>query len=328
MRDISEYYRRRNLDSELPEALGLLEWLEGRHGQLDEVDCNKIDRMMADLVNHEKNTVKNIVYLMRYYLMAKRNDIYIHLTRYTGFLDVIENILLRLKERVPLKTYEQITEGFVLPVLGTAPKALPEYIVQLMNRFQRHLNENLIAEVLAGNNHGIPERAFASEKAAYEAAPDLETYLKDLHACKVAELEDYMRQGKVWFEQAITQEVVDFVKGNQEVLSARLVGDKLYLTKIPYDTKAYLEAKTLDEKKYYGCHCPFAREAIGKVPALFCHCSGGFTKYPFDVIFSQDLPVKCLETILGGSDICRFEIDLSAVDYKGKKNQKHSSRKD
>jgi hypothetical protein len=77
-----------------------------------------------------------------------------------------------------------------------------------------------------------------------------------------------MKQNRVWFEQSITPEVLDFVKGNQEVLSARLIDDKLYVTKIPYDTKAYLEAKTDDMKKYYGCHCPFAREAIGRVAGV------------------------------------------------------------
>jgi hypothetical protein len=318
MFDIKETYHMRHLEAELPDALSLLMWLEEQHGNLDEVDDHKIDLMMDSLVKNDKNTIKNVIHLMRYYLITKRHDIYIHLTRYTGFLDVIENILTRLKERVPAETYARITEGFALPVLGTRPTVLPSYIIELMKRLTDHLDEKTIATGLAGNNHGIPETAFQSEKAAYEAAPDLETYLRDLHSRKVAELESFMEQNKVWFEQTITLSVIDFVKDNQEVLSARLIGDKLYITKIPYDTKAYLEAKTLDEKKYYGCHCPFAREAIGKVPSLFCYCSGGFAKYPFEVIFNQTLPVTCLENILGGSTVCRFEIDLSAVDYKGK----------
>ncbi len=318
MFDIKEAYLNRHLAEELPEALALLSWLEGLHGDLDQADQRQIDGMMGSLLRYEKNTVKNVVHLMRYYLLTKRHDLYIHLTRYTGFLDVIENILARLKKRVPSDTYDQITDGFVLPVLGTAPEALPEYAIALVARLKRHLDETTIAEVLAGNNHGLSETAFLSEKAAYEAAEDLESYLHDLHERKVAELEAHMNQNKVWFEQSITPEVLDFVKGNQEVLSARLIDGKLYVTKIPYDTKAYLEAKTNDMKKYYGCHCPFAREAIGRVPALFCHCSGGFAKYPFEVVLGQTLPVTCLETILGGSDICRFEIDLAGVAYKGK----------
>ncbi len=319
MQNISDTYKRNHLDAQIPSANYLLEWLEAKHGNLDEIDPAKTDRMIESLVDEGKNTVENFSFLMRYYRMTKRHDIFIYLTRYTGFLDVFENIFSRLKERVDSNVYLKITDGFQIPILGTKPTELPAYTSILMNRLKGNLSDDEIAIVLAGNNHGLPSESFLSEKAFYDAAPDLASYLEDLHHRKVAELEEYLAQNKVWFEQAITPEVIDFVKSNQEVLSARLIDDKLYVTKIPYDTLAYLQAESMDKKRYYGCHCPLAREAIGKVPALFCYCSGGFTKFPFEVLFGKTLPVKSLETILGGSDICRFEIDLADVDYKGKK---------
>lgn len=320
MQKINDYYKRNNLDAKIPAANLLLAWLEERHGNLDEADVAKTDRMIESLVDEGKNTVANFIILMHYFRMVKRHDIYIHLTRYTGFLDVFEKILSRLKDRVDGDTYSKITDGFKIPALGTKPNELPIHMSELMERFKERLSDHDIAIVLAGNNHGLPEAMFQSEKALYDAAPDLASYLEDLHHRKVAELEDHFAQNKVWFEQAITQEVIDFVKNNQEILSARLVDDKLYVTKIPYDTLAYLQADSGDKKRYYGCHCPLAREAIGKVPPIFCNCSGGFTKFPFEVIFGKTLSVKPLETILGGSDICRFEIDLTNLEYKGKRS--------
>ncbi len=319
MQNISETYKRNHLEAQISSANRLLKWLEEKHGNLDEIDREKTDRMIESLVDEGKNTVENFLFVMRYYRMTKRHDIYIYLTRYTGFLDVFENILARLKERVNSEVYLKITNGFKIPVLGTKPTELPIHMSILMDRLKESLSDDEIAVVLAGNNHGLPEEMFLSEKAFYDAVPDLVSYLEDLHHRKVAELEEHLAQNKVWFEQAITQEVIDFVKSNQEILSARLVDDKLYVTKIPYDTLAYLQADSMDKKRYYGCHCPLAREAIGKVPSLFCYCSGGFTKFPFDILFGKSLPVKSLETILGGSDICRFEIDLTDVEYKGKK---------
>ncbi len=319
MQNISDTYKRNHLEAKIPLANNLLEWLESIHGNLDEIDREKTDRMIESMVDEGKNTVENFVFVMRYYRMTKRHDIYIYLTRYTGFLDVFENILARLKERVNNEVYLKITNGFKIPVLGTKPTELPIHMSILMDRLKESLSDDEIAVVLAGNNHGLPEEMFLSEKAFYDAVPDLVSYLEDLHHRKVAELEEHLAQNKVWFEQAITQEVIDFVKSNQEILSARLADDKLYVTKIPYDTLAYLQADSMDKKRYYGCHCPLAREAIGKVPSLFCYCSGGFTKFPFDILFGKSLPVKSLETILGGSDICRFEIDLTDVEYKGKK---------
>ncbi len=321
MQSINETYKKNHLDDQIPEANLLLEWLEEKHGNLDDIDIEKIDRMIESLVTEGKNTIENFRYVMRYYRMTKRHGIYIHMTRYTGFLDVFENIFSRLKERVDHDAYSKVVEGFKIPVLGTKPRELPMYTSILMERLKGNLSDDIIALVLAGNNHGLPEGMFLSEKAAYEAAPDLASYLEDLHHRQAAELEEHLAQNKVWFEQAITQEVIDFVKSNQEILSARLIDDKLYVTKIPYDTSAYLQADSLDKKRYYGCHCPLAREAIGKVPALFCHCSGGFTKFPFEVIFGKPLPVKSLETILGGSDKGRFEIDLTDGEYVGKRKK-------
>ncbi len=319
MQSIGDTYKRNHLEAQIPSANRLLRWLEDKHGNLDEIDLSKVDRMIESLVDEGTNTIENFVFIMRYYRMTKRHDIYIYLTRYTGFFDVFENILFRLKERVDHEVYLKITDGFKIPILGTKPTELPTHMSILMNRLKGSLSDDDIAIILAGNNHGLPAESFQSEKAFYDAAPDLASYLEDLHHRKVAELEEHLAQNKVWFEQAITQEVIDFVKSNQEILSARLIDDKLYVTKIPYDTLSYLQAESLDKKRYYGCHCPLAREAIGKVPALFCYCSGGFTKFPFEVLFGKSLPVKSLETILGGSDICRFEIDLADVDYKGKR---------
>ena len=52
--------------------------------------------------------------------------------------------------------------------------------------------------------------------------PSLDEYLKQRHARKVAELQEHLRHPeKVWFEQIITQDVVDFVGGEPGDTSLR-----------------------------------------------------------------------------------------------------------
>ena len=67
-------------------------------------------------------------------------------------------------------------------------------------------------------------------------------------------------------------------------------------------------------KRYYYCHCPWAREAIkaGNVhlTATFCNCSGGFHKKPFEAAFGQSLKVEVLESAIKGDMRCRFAIHL------------------
>jgi hypothetical protein len=320
-KDVFEaFYQRNGISDKFQEAYELINLLEKEFIDLDNIDTKKLDLVIEHLVNKKINILSNFLILMRYYIVINRHDLYIHLTRYTGFLDVIENILARLKIKVELNLYHLIIEGYQLPFMGVSPNKLPSYIADLMHRLKKHLEEDLINDVLTGNNHGLSERSQIPEKLAYEASDSLENYLKERHQRKVKELEEHWKKNKVWFEQTITEEVVNYVKNNQEILSAKLVNDKLYITKIPYDTVAYLNADKLIDKHYYGCHCPFVREAIKteshNIPKQFCYCSAGFEKFPFEIILGEKLSIKCLETILGGSSVCRFEIDLSNVNYK------------
>ena len=215
---------------------------------------------------------------------------------------------------------KDILKYYHAPTLGVSPYSLPDYAKDFMDILEKNLKPNEVKKVLQGNNHQIPEEYILPEKVEYEQCDSLKQYLKERHARKVKELEDHMKEGKVWFEQIITQEVIDLVKSNQQILSGELKGDKLLITKIPFDTVNYLKAKDEVMKKYYACHCPFVREGIKEerqdLNPKFCHCSAGFAKYPFEVILGQTLKVKVIESCLGESSLCKFEIDLKNVNYK------------
>ncbi len=91
-------------------------------------------------------------------------------------------------------------------------------------------------------------------------------------------------------------------------------GSLLYITKIPYNTKQYLAESDPTLKRFYACHCPWARQAIKNgnihLNAVFCNCSGGFSKKPWEVIFGQTLKVDLLESALKGDSRCRFAVHL------------------
>ncbi len=321
--EFKELYHKNHIsDDELVKALILLKHYQKMIGKdsIDDADQYQLDGFIRLLVEEKTCDVTRIVTLMRYYRMIKRNDLFIHLTKYTGGLGVIESIFERLKKRVSPEIYNAISNHTQIPQLGTHPDDFPEFTIRFVERLQNHLPDDQIAYILAGNNHQIPESAFLEEKIHYEHANSLDDYLKDLHHRKVEILNKHLKDGTVWFEQNITEEVVDFVASNQEILSAVRRDDYLYITKIPYDTKAYLEAKNETEQRYHACHCPFAKESIrnGKtrIPGLWCNCSAGFGKTPFENILNQELQIEVLENVLDGDMRCRFRIPLEHVDYK------------
>lgn len=97
-------------------------------------------------------------------------------------------------------------------------------------------------------------------------------------------------------------------------MSAVRQGDTLFVTKIPYNPDQYLTETNPLMKRYLACHCPLAASTILKVstgvPPTWCYCSAGFEKTLFDTVFGELLEVEVKESVLDGSERCRFSIQL------------------
>ena len=315
----SELYSARGYSAQkTQEAINTVMQLEENlHSQgkaLESCSTDDIKSYIGKLLLDDAVTIDVIMALARYFYLENNHDIYIYFTKLVGGLGVLENIKKRTEKYAGKEITDKVFEGFKYPPLGTPIEEVPNYTKELMKRLKKNTEPDLYKKILAGNNHGVSEKASFAEKELYEKSESLEQYLKERHERKVAELQEYCDEEKVWFEQEITQPVVDFVKSNQEILSAVKKGNKLYVTKIPYDTVGFLKAKSDKEKNYYACHCTFARESIinesEDIPSEWCYCSAGFAKFPFEVILGRELKVKVLKSALDGDGICRFEIDL------------------
>ena len=313
-------YRDRGIDEAIAQsALMVVSNLEKDFEEqgvcFETVDVDFIKSYIAQMVAKEENTLESFLALARYFHMINRKDIYIYFTKLLGGRGVIENIKDRMIQRVGHETTDRVFSDLIVPPLGTPIEDVPIFTKVLMEKIESELAPEDFKQVLAGNNHRIPVESMALEKEFYQNSSSLETYLKERHDRKVAELQSYCDRDAVWFEQVITQEVVDFVRANQEILSAVKKDNQLYVTKIPFDTVPFLNAENDMYKNYYACHCPFAREAIlnedQSISKNWCYCSGGFAKFPFEQILGRELTVELLESALDGDGRCRFIIDLS-----------------
>ena len=68
-------------------------------------------------------------------------------------------------------------------------------------------------------------------------------------------------------------------------------------------------------KGFYSCYCPWVRGAIKsgtekELFSQFCHCSAGYTKKYWDVIFDQPTKVEPIETPLTGGLLCKFAVHI------------------
>jgi hypothetical protein len=152
----------------------------------------------------------------------------------------------------------------------------------------------------------LPDKYYRNERQKFAKARDIDNYLHKKHNSFVRWIQKCQRKGELFFAQEITDEVVALVKSDPEIESGVREGNTIYVSKIPYNAKEYLAESNPT--------MTWARESIKNgdlyLNAVFCNCSGGYHKKPWEVIFGQSLQVEVLESALKGDFRCRFAIQL------------------
>jgi hypothetical protein len=324
-KEFREYLQERNMgeeqiDEAVDAALEFEREMEAKGGYLESTTIEDLKEHISLLMSQGENSQDRLMALARYCYVARRNDLYIYFASILGGRRVLPSISERLASLVGEEARAKIFDGVEAPPLGTPPEELPWPTKRLMDMFEAELPPEVYRRVLAGNHHMIPLEAFEGLKKLYEESESIDEFLERKHERAVAELEEYSAEGKIWYEQEITPRVVEFVRGNQEVLGGVRRGDKIYFTKIPYDPDAYILETDPLMKRYHACHCTLARPTIltgePEINPEWCYCSAGYGKTPYDVIFEEETEVEMLENALAGDPRCRFAVKIPEGKFK------------
>lgn len=314
-----KYLKKRGLSAEnadfaVSAVKEFAEYLEKEKTSFDSAGLDTLKDYVSLLIKEGKNSMDRFVAIARYCNFAKKNDFYIYFASILNAVNVLPDIGKRLATIVGEGVRSRVFQGFELPPLGSPQDAYPRLTKKIIDRLEAELPSEVCRKVLTWNYHGVPVEAFKEKKERFEKAHSIDEYLRDEHQRFVEELTGYMKEGRIWFEQEITPEVVEFVKGNQEIQTGVRHGDRIYKTKMPFAPKQYLAEKDPVMKRYYGCHCQLVRTAIRdgkpKVSSMFCYCSGGYEKLCYDVVFGEPVEVELLESVLKGDTRCRFAIRI------------------
>jgi len=288
--------------------------LEAKVSSLESMTVDDVKEYVSQLIAEGRNTMPRLRAIARYCYLVDAGDVYIYFTSILGGRTVLPSISERLAEIAGEEKRDAVFHGVEAPPLGAPPEEFPWVTGLLMERLISELDRGTYRRVLAGNHHRIPLESFAKHREWYREAGSLDDYLKKVHDGAVAELQRFLDEGKIWYEQELTPEIVEYVRGNQEVLSGVREGDVIYMTKFPYAPREYLAETDPLMKRYHMCHCPLARAAIltgePEISPEWCYCSGGFGKQKFDVVFGEETEVEVLEAAIGGDMRCRFAVKI------------------
>jgi hypothetical protein len=189
----------------------------------------------------------------------------------------------------------------------------PGYMQPVIERLERAIGVEACQDFLSGCLRDLPDEYYVREREVYESCKDIDEYLVKKKQRFVEQLEACQREGRLFFAQEITDEVLEFVSSEPEIGGGVRDGNVVYETKIPFMTREYLTEDNETLKRFYYCHCPWARYAIKnneKVTPAFCNCSAGFHKKPWEILYGKRIKVDVLESVLQGDARCRFAIHL------------------
>lgn len=289
-------------------------YLKKKESTLESATVNELKQYISQQIEEGKNSEDRFVAIARYCYCMKKNDLYIYLASILGAANVLLDIGERLGVVAGDEIRQRVCEKIVIPQLGAPQEDYPDLTRKILARMEAELPQAKCREIMTWNYHKVPAATFDEAKKRFQKAKNIDEYLKGEHKRLVDELEKHMKQGKLWFEQEITPEVLEFVKKNQEINTGIRRGHRIFKTKIPYAPKQFLKETNPNLKRYYACHCPLVRTAICKgkprISPTFCYCSAGYEKLHFDVIFDDNVEVEVLETLLKGDTRCRFAIKI------------------
>lgn len=289
------------------------EYLKEFGKTLDTAAANEVREFTKSLIGEGLNTYTSYVALTRYGYFVKNMNLFLAVLELLDGAEVMNVLNERLGEHVGDAKRDKILPSEKLPPLGLPSSEKTEVTRQVLRKMNKVLTPDECKKVLVDVAHGLPREFRKAKREEFLKAGSIDEYLRREREDGIAELEKHRDNGTVFFNQYITDDVVDFVKSRPDVLVGERRGNTIYHTKIPYMAKEYLDTTDEKMKRYYACHCAWARESIlrgDEVSSEFCHCSAGFTKQPWEAALAQPLRVEMVNSVLKGDLECSFKVYL------------------
>ena len=297
----------------LDSALALAERFEQFAEQADGFSAETAWGFSRILIAEGQNSEENFLTLARYGLFIKNNAVFVALLESLDGGEAQENLYRRVGEKHGETLRDEVFAGIGVAPFGIPTPEKPRYMQPVIARLETALGGEACRVLLADSLRDLPDEYYVKDCEMYLASQNVDEYLALKKQEFIAQLEACQREGRLFFAQEVTDEVLEYIRGEPEMGGGVHVGDVVYETKIPFLTKQYLAESDPTLRRYYYCHCPWAREAIKngqEVAPIFCNCSAGFHKKPWEAALGQRIEADVLQSVLRGDERCRFAIHL------------------
>jgi hypothetical protein len=298
---------------QLDSALALAERFEQFAKQTGGFSAETAWAFSKGLIAEGQASLGNFITLARYGLFIKNNAVSVAILELLDGAEAQENLYRRVAERHGESLRDAVFVGIGVAPIGIPTPEKPRYMQPVIERLENVLGTEACRALLADSLRDLPDEHYVRDREMYQASQDVDEYLALKKQRFVSQMETCQREGCLFFTQEVTDQVLEYIRRQPEMGGGVRIGKVVYETKIPYLTKEYLAESDRGLRRYYYCHCPWARESIKtgeKVAPIFCNCSAGYHKKPWEAALGQRIQADVLESVLQGDDRCRFAIHL------------------
>lgn len=225
-------------------------------------------------------------------------------------IDTFKRIFI---EELGEEFWNKLTEGMVLPDIHTESQCQCSNMHAFIKRLESMADKATVHKILSKVRHGLTPSQCSGAREAFLEVGDLDKFIQNKFDKDILYLEELNRTGKDFYGDTITDEVLDFLRNSKIIISGVREGNKLFIKAFPANMGKYLQADNEKMKRYYACHCPFAKESIladQVVSSTLCSCSFGHVVNYWEAVFDQELEGEVLKSALAGDLECRYFITI------------------
>ncbi len=280
---------------------------------VDETAAGKgeAEKFARNLIAEGRNTLENFSALGDYAGGAGHRKLHVAWIELMDCHNALEVLAAEIERRHGKETRDKIFAE-PLPPIGADEKERSAYTREITGRMTHLIPVEQARQAWFQVQHGIPaedwRRSDAADREKFLQSGDIDEFL-DLKRRERDELLTRLRdEDKLWYTVKISDEVLEFIKSDPEMEGGRREGERIYITKIPYNAVRYLQETDPRMKRYYACHCPLVRPAIldGRpISPDVCHCSLGHASHYLAGI-GRPFRGEVLESAVRGDLRCRF----------------------
>lgn len=209
--------------------------------------------------------------------------------------------------------WNELTEGLALPDIETESQCQCKNMYDFIKKLEFMTDKGTAKNMLSKVRHGlIPSQCIGAREEFLEIG-DLDKFIQKRYEADFSYFIELNATKKDFYGDIITDEVLEFLRDNRMMIGGVREGNKLFFKAFPANMSKYLQADNEKMKRYYACHCPFAKESIltnHVVSGTLCYCSLGHMKNYWEAVFDQSLDGEVLGTVLSGELQCRYSITI------------------